>query len=282
VNTLVTPDFTFFSKTIGVNEKKIKFRINRLLSSRLVGQIVGKTPEESYYFVETNISNAIRKVLTAYPTLDLARTLAGNRFEVFRLLTEKPRTKKEIQKSTGLSLPTLQRILQNFRNKGLVVLTKRHYVLRKEVEPIIGLVQAIYLNVLNWTIETSFPQRRTFQYLGDGRFIVATLEPDAPKGYHRTAFDRFSDFGVNVLGTNVRYYASFNPTINQILAHAIAFASWLAPNSTAMDTRSFDAVVAFIRKNKTQLDFERVREELKQDSTVNRELDRALVAVNTT
>lgn len=252
----------------------IQFRVEKLLERGVLAFVPG---DPSLVDKKITISELLAldlvNVLTAWPNFSLEKAIAGNKQTLLFLLSDRPMTKNELHTFTGLSFPTLHRILYFFKSKAIVSYKKKRYHSRTESSQLFGMVRNLHAYLRFRQLLSVFVTLRAVIPLPRGLSLVASLDPEPPDGFFRTAMDRFGDLGVNVLGTDTRFYCDFEPTREQIIAHAILLATTFHSES---ESRTHDAFVQVLRANREHLDLEGIRQELRPFENARLEFEKAL------
>ncbi len=135
--------------------------------------------------------------------------LLGKKKELILLNTLIPSTTQGIARKINVSSQTVYKNLQELHEMGVVKrVSKRWVIADKDVRD--------YLNQL---IANLHPGARAI--VGPPTIVETKKEF---KGWYRTAFSAFKDYGVPV-STVYNYYSEEKPTIEDVLAHALAFSN---------------------------------------------------------
>ncbi len=164
---------------------------------------------------DTMKSSVISKLLR---TLDISKLLLDSGEQIFQLLIE-PTTLEELEKSTGLSTPTLYRTLNRMMETGVIILKDKKYAIDNRQQDAYMLARIMNEEYLSKVKRDTKNEEMMFH---QGNVIIKKVPKGQGASGSRTSFSIFPSFGMQ-LYSEADYYIlpPQDVTIEDTLVHAL-------------------------------------------------------------
>lgn len=151
-------------------------------------------------------------------TLDISKLLIDSGEWIFQLLTE-PRTLEELEKSTGLSTPTLYRTLNRMMETGVITLKDKKYAIDTKQQDAYMLARIMNEEYLSKVKRDTKNEEMMFH---QGNVIIKKVPKGQGASGSPTAFSIFPSFGMQLYSEGDYYiFPPQGVTIEDTLVHAL-------------------------------------------------------------
>ncbi len=187
--------------------------------------------------IDSSLKNVLHFFLKRYSEEHLVGSFSGKKLNTLFQILHGYDTVEKMKFVTGYSVPTIKRSLKVLRKNLFVFQPKKAtYQIRDEFVDKINELYSSFFAYFVVSLDMEWKEAMVF-----GNIILLKCV-ETPPGFFKTGLSRFHEYGVELIETENKYFASFKPTKEEIFIHALAFGP--------QDTRNLMFCLLFADKNR--------------------------------
>lgn len=168
----------------------------------------------------------LRKLMIKFGHMPLEKILSGKNLALLAVLENIPLTSRELYVKSNLPRSTFYHVINNLSKYGLIGKRNGKYFLIEKYELFHIFAKEIY-ELQNLIRAREFSRNSVLVWSGVSEFILSTEEYKGKDvgNFHLTGLERFSDFGIDVIGAG-RYHYYYSEKVRRlsledIIVHAL-------------------------------------------------------------
>lgn len=212
------------------NELGLSIYRTSILVTSLERKGLVKTEKRGKYKIvslsEAKPAELFRKLVSKFGHMPFDEILSGRNLSLLAVLREAPLSAYELCIKANLSRSTLYHVIDKLSSYGLIGKKEGGYFLVERYGLFHEFAEEFY-GLQNTLKAKEFSEDSTLVWSGVGEFILSTREYKGKDvgNFHLTGLERFSDFGMELIGTGrYHYYYSEKAkglSLEEVIVHAL-------------------------------------------------------------